>query len=55
MEINCVKRLRVKVWDISCPWPFLPSSPLTPLIPRRLSFIGDLLEKEVLDFFSIQS
>lgn len=55
MEINCVKRLHVKVWDIFCPCPFLPSSPLTPLIPRHLSFLRDLLGKEILDFSGIQS
>lgn len=55
VEINYVKRLHDKVWDVFCPWPFLPSSPLTPLIPRHLGFLRDLPRKEVLDFCSVQS
>jgi len=55
IEINCIKRLCVKLSHIFCSWPFLPSSPLTPLIPRQLYFIRDLLGTEILDFSSIQS
>lgn len=45
VEINCVKRLSVKVWNIFCPWPFLPSFPLTPLIPRHLMLYKGLAWK----------
>lgn len=55
IEINCVKSLLVKVWDIFCPWPFLPSSPLTLLISRQAGFVRDMPGKAVLDFSSTQS